>query len=79
MMLQKVILHISMSPKGGGSEQGREREVDPSAVSKSSDLQLAPSRLPRASNRGQKRSPSGSSVSDDSLLLPPVKVNHRCT
>ena len=79
MMLQKVILHISMSPKGGGSEQEREREVDPSAVSKSSDLQLAPSRLPHESKRGQRRSPSGSSVSDDSLSLPLVEVNHRCT
>ena len=31
-----------MSSKGGGSEHGREREGDPSALSKSCDLQVAP-------------------------------------
>ena len=68
-----------MSPKGGGSGQGREREVDPSAVSRSYDLEVAP-RLPtHESKRGQKRSLSGSYESDDSLSPPPVKVNHRCT
>ena len=66
-----------LSPKGGG--QAREREGDPSAVSKSFDLQDAPPPPPHESKRGQKRSPSGSSVSDDSVSPPPVKVNHRCT
>ena len=68
-----------MSPKGGGSGQPREREGDPSAVSKSCDVQVAPSPPPHESKRGQKRSPSGSSVSDDSLSPLPVKVNYRCT
>ena len=62
-----------MSPKDGGSEQGRE---DSSAMSKSPDLQVAPSWPPHESKRGQKKS---SSVSDNSLSLPPAKVNHRCT
>ena len=68
-----------MSSKGGSSEQGREREGDPSVVSKSYDLQVAPHLPPHESNRGQKRSLSGSSGSDDSLPPPPVKVNHWCT
>ena len=66
-----------MSSKGGGSGQGREREWDSSAVSKSSDFQVASP--PHESKRGQKRSLSGSSVSDDSLSPPLVKVNYRCT
>ena len=66
-----------MSPKGGG--QAREREGGPSTVSKSFDLQEAPPPPPHESKRGQKRSPSGSSVSDDSVSPPPVKVNNRCT
>ena len=68
-----------MSHKGGGSRQEREREWDSSAVSKSSDFQITPPPPPHDNKRGQKRSPSGSSVSDDSLSPPPVKVNHRCT
>ena len=68
-----------MSHKGGGSQQEREREWESSAVSKSSDFQIAPPPLPHDNKRGQKRSLSGSSVSDDSLSSPPVKVNHRCT
>ena len=67
-----------MSHKGGGSRQEREREWDSSAVSKNSDFQIAPPTPPH-NKRGQKRSPSGSSVSDDSLSPLPVKVNHRCT
>ena len=64
-----------MSHKGGGSGQGREREVNSSVVSRSYDLEVAP-RLPmHESKRGQKRS----CVSDDSLSPPPVKVNYRCT
>ena len=63
-----------MSHKGGGSGQEREREWDPSAMSKSSDLQVAPFPPPHESKRGQKRSPTGSSGSDDSLSPPPVKV-----
>ena len=66
-----------MSSKGGGSEQGREREGDHSALSKSCDLQVAPP--PHASKSGQKRSLSGSSMSDDSLSPPLIKVNQRCT
>ena len=65
-------LRISLSPKGG--EQGRERET--SVASKSCDLQVSPS---HESKRGQTSSSSGSSVSDDSLSPPPVKVNYRCT
>ena len=68
-----------MSHKGGGSRQEREREYDSSAVSKSSDFQVAPPPPPYDNKRGQKRSPSGSSVSDDSLTPSPVKVNHWCT
>ena len=68
-----------MSSKGGGGEQGREREGNPSAVSKSYDLQVAPPTPPHESKREHKRSLSGSSVSDDSLSPPPVKVNYRCT
>ena len=66
-----------MSPKGGGSGQEREREGDPSTESKSCDLQVAFSSPPHESKRGRKRSLSGSSVSDDSLSPPLVKVNHR--
>ena len=65
-----------MSPKGGGSGQGREREVDPSAVSRSYDLEVVPRLATHESKRGQKRSLSGSYESDDSLSPPPVKVNH---
>ena len=65
------------SSKGGGSEHGWEREGDPSALSKSYGLQVAPP--PHASKSGQKRSLSGSSMSDDSLSPPLIKVNHRCT
>ena len=68
-----------MSPKGGVSGQARKREGDPSAVSESCDLQVAPSPPPHESKRGQKRSPSGSSVSDDSLSPPPLKVDYRRT
>ena len=68
-----------MSHKGGGSWQEREREWDSSAVSKSSDFQIAPPTPSHDNKRGQKRSPSGSYESDDSLSPPPVKVNHRCT
>ena len=64
-----------MSHKGGGSEQWREREGDPSAVSTSCNLQVAPPTPPHESKRGQKRSLSGSSVSDDSLSPPTVTVN----
>ena len=68
-----------MSPKDGGSGQGREREADLSAVSRSYDLEVA-SHLPtHESKGGQKRSLSGSYESDDSLSPPSVKVNHRCT
>ena len=74
----KPILKRHMSPEGGGSGHRRERKGDPSAVSKSCDVQVAPL-PPHESKRGQKRSPSGSSVSDDSLSPPPVKVNYRCT
>ena len=66
---------MHMSPKGGGSEQWREREVDPSAVSKSYGLQVAPPPLPHENKGGQKRSLSGSSESDDSPSPPTVKVN----
>ena len=61
-----------MSPKVG-SEQESERKGDTSGVSKSCDLQDVPPLPP------QKRSPGGSSVSDDSLSPPPAKVNYRYT
>ena len=77
--VQTQVIRRYMSSTDGGSGQGREREGDPSAVSESSDLQVAPPLPPHESKRGQKRSPSGSSVSDDSLSPPPVKVNFRCT
>ena len=64
---------------GRGNERGREREGDTSAVSKSCDMQDVPPLLPHESKRGQKRSPSGSPLSDDSLSPPPVKVNYRRT
>ena len=67
-----------MSHKGGGSGQGREREVEPSAVSRSYDLEVAPCLPTHESKCGQKRSLSASYESDDSLSPPPVKVNHRC-
>ena len=66
-----------MFSSGNTSEQGSERKVDHSAVSKSYDLQVAPPPPPQENERGQKRSPSGSSVSDDSLSPTPVKVNYR--
>ena len=66
--------------RGSGSERGREREGDTSAVSNSCDMQVAPPLPPHDSKRGgQKRSPSSSSLSDDSLSPLPVKVNYRRT
>ena len=65
-----------MFPKGGGSGQGWEREVKPSTVSRSYDLEVAPHLPMHESKGGQKRSLSGSYESDDSLSPPPVKVNH---
>ena len=65
--------------RGSGSEQGREREGDTSAGSKSCDIQDVPPLPPHESKRGQKRSPSGSPLSDDLLSPPPVKVNCRHT
>ena len=65
--------------RGSGSGRGREREGDTSAVSKSCDVEAAPPLPPPEGKRGQKRSPSGSPSSDDSLSPPPVKVNYRCT
>jgi len=73
----KQSVNRHMSSIGGDSGQGWKREVDPSAVSRSYDLEVAP-RLPtHESKGGQKRSLSGSYESDDSLSPPPVKVNHR--
>ena len=68
-----------LSPKGGGSGQGREREENPSAVSRSYDLEVAPHLPTHESKSGQMRSLTGSYGSHDSLSPPPVKVNHRCT
>ena len=71
----KQSVNRHMSSIGGDSGQGWEREVDPSAVSRSYDLEVAPRLLTHESKGGQKRSPSGSYESDDSLSPPPVKVN----
>ena len=71
----KLSVKRHMSPEGGGSEQWREREGDPSAVSKSYGLQVATPPPPHENKGGQKRSLSGSSVSDDSPSPPTVKVN----
>ena len=65
--------------RGRSSEQGREREGDTSTVSKSCDVEAAPPLSPHEGKRGQKRSPSSSPLSDDSLSPPPVKVNYRRT
>ena len=65
--------------RGSGNERGRERKGDTSAVSKSCDVQVAPPLPAHDSKKGQKRSPSGSPLSDDSLSPPPVKVNYRHT
>ena len=66
--------------RGSGSERGnREREGDTSAASKSCDVEAAPPLPPHEDKRGIKRSPSGSSLSDDSLSPRPVKVNYRRT
>ena len=65
--------------RGNGSERGREREGDTSAVSKSCDVEAAPPLPPHEDKTGIKRSPSGSPLSDDSLSLPPVQVNYRHT
>ena len=46
-----------MSHKGGGSRQEREREMDSSAVSKSSDFQIAPPTPPQRTRENKREAP----------------------